>query len=298
MIAPTETGWRCARPRCRNTKHHAQGHCRACYEKQRVGGQLERRVIYTDPQPVRERVAEHQRRGRSRRDLAALAGVDHTGLVRVATGVRVHVTTRTARRILAVPLPPTHIGTQRRIQALSRIGHTWRSIAAEAGGTFPALASGMTCGRFRAWLSVPVAEVFERWALTPGPSSHTRLRAQRNNWPAPGAWTGIDIDDPTAVADAGPPSKVTAVDRITEVEHLTSMGIAVDAACKQVGIKPATLNSMRWRLAQRPPATVTELRPLVSVCACGTQLTAEQVRRRWTECMACWRRPSTSDGAA
>lgn len=250
---------RCARPHCTSTEHHAQGHCKRCYEKQRCGGLLQRRIIYIDPQPVRTRITEHQHRGRSLRKLAAAAGVDYSVLARLVTGKRRSVTTAAARRILAVALPPTDIGTMRRIQALSRMGHTWRSIATEAGVTFSALASSMTCGHFRAWVSVPVAEVFDRWSLTAGPSTHARSRAQRNNWPAPGAWTGIDIDDPGATPDLGPLSQVTAADRVTEVEHLLGMGESLHMACKAVGITPETLRSSRWR-SRRAIATTEATR--------------------------------------
>lgn len=232
MSAPSTR--RCARPGCER-KHHAKGHCRRCYLKQFKAGLIPRTYVYVPAGPVIERIAEHRRRGQLVTDLAAASGVDYSSLLHMSGNT--FVTTRTATRVFAVPLPPTGIGTIRRLQALARIGYTWKAITTEADVSLHALKSCVYRGRFPARMSIPIAAVFERWSVTPGPSYLTRKRGERLGWPAPGAWTGIDIDDPTTEADLGPATDTDPYDEVEVARYMAGQRKLADLRTAEVRVR-------------------------------------------------------------
>ena len=88
-------------------------------------------------------------------------------------------------------------GSRRRIQALQRMGWTGTHIA-KAGGLISRQAVGdvLTRDRVRADTARRVAVAFTELAMTPGPSSRTRIRAEKAGWVGPMHWD--DIDDPHA----------------------------------------------------------------------------------------------------
>lgn len=90
------------------------------------------------------------------------------------------------------------VGSARRIRALARIGHSMASIGAVVGKDGRSI-RGITVARLvYVTTAEAIREVYGRLADTPGKSSITRQRAERENWPSPLAWEGVDIDDPSA----------------------------------------------------------------------------------------------------
>lgn len=287
----------CHRPGCLEPAE-VRGHCTPHYTKLHGAGVL--RPCLIDAGPVRKRIDTQLHRGRTYRSLAIKAGVDNDTVHYIHTGVTSRVRSLTAQRIIAVPLTATDVGCVRRIHALQRLGYSLPGQAQHMGTAYGGLRGALLAGYFRDWLRDLVTVAYDQLQGTPGPSRIAAGKARVRGHAPPLAWHGVDIDDPTTVPDTGPATRVTAADRVAEIEHLLSLGVDLDVACERVGIKPASLSSMRGRLAQRTPAAVIDLWPLVTVvvCTCGARLTTEQTQRRWTECMTCWRQQGSSGGAA
>jgi hypothetical protein len=239
----------CCWPNGCPNKSKAQNYCNPHYTKLRAAGKLV--TGYVDPGPVRAHIEAHLARGENLADLATRAGLTRTGLSNIRRCCNKAVRVGAAQRILAVPLPPTYIGTVRRLQALARLGHLRYDIAAAAGLTWHSMKAASSPGRCHARLRIGIRVAYEQLSGSPGTSQFLIKRAQRAAWPSPLAWHGVDMDDPAAVPDLGPVTRVTAADKVAEIEHLTSLGVPQAVACKQVGIKPETLHSIRWRAAQR-----------------------------------------------
>ncbi len=230
-------------------KVQAQGYCKPHYTKLRAAGKLI--GGYVDPEPIRARIEAHLARGENLCHLATLAGWDRTGLHNILHGRNKAVRVHAARRLMAVPLPPTHIGTLRRLQALARLGHRRSDIADAAGVSEGALDWAKTEDRYHVRLRLKIHATYRTLSGRPGTSPLVARRADSKAWAPPLAWHDVDIDDPAAVPDLGVPTRVTAADTIAEVERLVGMGESLFMACKAVGIKPATLASSRWRAVSK-----------------------------------------------
>lgn len=88
-------------------------------------------------------------------------------------------------------------GTQRRIQALCRIGWPMRIIAAESGvgkGSVSRIAAGYP-ERVRQPVADAIARVYDHRSGTPGPSREAVRQATARGWAAPLSWDDIDRDD-------------------------------------------------------------------------------------------------------
>lgn len=109
-------------------------------------------------------------------------------------------------------LPAT--GTQRRLQALAALGHTW----ARMGEALDMTASGAhhlatkNKAYLRATTAAKVNALYEAWSMTlPSETtsverknaSYARTVARKRSWAPPLAWEGLDIDDPATSPDHG-----------------------------------------------------------------------------------------------
>lgn len=155
-----------------------------------------------DAAPVAARIAIHKARGRPYCELADLCGVTKDTIISIANGQQA-LRTSTHDKIMNVPLPPTVIGTLRRVHALMRMGFTKRYLAVETDQPYHALHAALHRRRFTAAMMVAIADAFDR--LDRGPSKITATKAARAGYPSTMAWEGIDIDDPAARADIGAP---------------------------------------------------------------------------------------------
>jgi lambda repressor-like predicted transcriptional regulator len=92
-------------------------------------------------------------------------------------------------------------GTIRRVQALMAIGHTMLSVA-NAIGMAPTALSNVSNGKHPTVTiatALATADLYKRWANTPGTNNRARNRAAHHGWPPPAAWD--DIDNPHARPD-------------------------------------------------------------------------------------------------
>lgn len=206
--------------------------CAAHYEQHRTRQKAYGRWghgSFVDAQPVRDHILALADAGISWKRLHKLSGVPLSSISRIIhgrggrqrghEGPAKHVTSSTADRILAVPVPTVwwtcaadgrcgdQSGTTRRLQALVAIGHTQSALArrldvVETNAT--ALFFGrrqVTAGRAR-----QVAALYDQLSMTPGESERARRRAERLGWLPPLAWDDDTLDDPTAVPALDPDS--------------------------------------------------------------------------------------------
>lgn len=119
-----------------------------------------------------------------------------------------------ARRILAIPVPAqpatppprSHItdptGTLRRVQALARIGWTYRHISA-AAQTSHRLEHYAVQNSVTHETAAAIARAYDLLSMTPGPSSRVASRAAKFGWAPPLAWDDDTIGDPNAIPAEG-----------------------------------------------------------------------------------------------
>lgn len=189
----------CGRRGCRRASRRG-GYCDPCYAHIPHG--------YVDAKAATEHYAQLRSAGYTIGDMVRLTGVNHTTLWYIATGrnsgrirrdthdriVRIAV----PRRILNSEAHIPSVGTHRRLHALMAIGWRLTDIGAELGMSGQAVTSYLQRDTVQATSAVAVAELFNRWQLTPGPSDVARDRAQRKGWHPPLAWDEDTIDDPKA----------------------------------------------------------------------------------------------------
>ncbi|GAA2485003.1 hypothetical protein GCM10010406_21570 [Streptomyces thermolineatus] len=132
------------------------------------------------------------------------------------------------------------VGSIRRIRALIAIGYPIIRIAEAVGMSKNALGrvinhehDKLTAENARA-----IADVYRRWAGTPGPSARARAHAAKRGWASPAAWD--DIDDPNCVPDVDEQRELSRMElaavRRAEIEHLAAFGISTAEIAKRVGL--------------------------------------------------------------
>lgn len=207
----------CKFPRC-VSEPRKRDYCIRHYEKLRRTKYL--RVTYRviDSAPIRARIDEHMERGRRLTTLAKAAGV-HAGSLWLVYEQHTPIRTTTARRVMAVPLPPTLIGIRRRLQALERIGYSARAFSRVTGISITALSYGLRVGPLTVDTRLRVVAAYEELSVKPLDAPLVIAKAIKLQYYAPADWEYVDIDDP----DASPcePDVDETVDE-TEVELLIS----------------------------------------------------------------------------
>ena len=131
-------------------------------------------------------------------------------------------------------------GTERRLQGLVAIGYAQSEIAREMGA-HESWVSRLIGGYGRSVNAATVArvrEVYDRLAMTPGPSDRARRHARKHGWAPPLAWDEDTIDDPAATPDIGRHEVVTFEDRYTELRELGYHDLQI---VSKLGIKPESL---------------------------------------------------------
>lgn len=89
-------------------------------------------------------------------------------------------------------------GTRRRLQALMAIGHLQTDIAVAIGRSYDAVDRYLFAKQVHRDTAATVADLYRRWAWTPGPHRYRRTRSYNRGWVSPLGWDGVDIDDPHA----------------------------------------------------------------------------------------------------
>lgn len=92
-------------------------------------------------------------------------------------------------------------GVHRRIQALRWMGYPLATIAEHLGVTYAGVHRYLHQPEVRTDTAEAVKRVYDRLAMTPGPSERERWIAYRRGWVPPMAWDEQSIDDPDAEPD-------------------------------------------------------------------------------------------------
>lgn len=167
--------------------------------------------FYVDAAAVQKHVAGLRARGMGHRRIEALSGLTRAALQALPNVTR--VSRRTEAIILAIPLPAcvfdpiladgaqiSVIGSQRRIQALARMGWSAEMLAARVGcdrRRLAALTSGQQTKVTVRWAR-RIDELFNELQDVPGPGRKAARFAELKGWAPPIAWDDDTIDDPNA----------------------------------------------------------------------------------------------------
>lgn len=175
-----------------------RGLCHSHYVRMASAGKIQTTMLPASP--VAALAREHLARGYTLHGLAAATAIDPGALGNLTSGLTTTVRRSTLAAITALPLPPTLIGTQRRLHALARLGWPPSHIATHAGLSPSALRNATYRNRYTPAVRFAIASAFERLRGTPGPSRATARAAATRGYPTALAWHA-DIDDPRATPD-------------------------------------------------------------------------------------------------
>lgn len=195
---------------------------------------------YVDPAEARERIVLLRSRGVTLRMLTE-HGVSRVGVRNIETKPRIRKLT--AAKVMAIPVPglirtgaPVDAtGTSRRLRALVAMGWPQTLIGEQLGTTQTGVSAFIQREHVCSETAVAVRELFDRWAMLPGPSDVSRRRARAWGWPVPLAWNEEDIDDPAATPHLGG-GTTKAVDRIRDLQGIGVTG--VNEIADTLGIQP------------------------------------------------------------
>lgn len=216
---------------------------------------------YIDSQAVRTHINRLRRADIGIKQIAKRCGMP-PGTIQILadrrTGPTVKVLPATAAKILAIALPTTASITPTGGQHVSAIGTTRRLRALVAAGYPPAMVSreiGVApCNLYALFshcddaadpIALAVADLFDRWEMTRGPSDRARALAHKLGWAPPLAWDLATID----AVDAHPaPSAAKHVSFPERYRELRELGVCdeLDIA-RRLGMK---VDSLQRQLAR------------------------------------------------
>lgn len=191
----------CSRPGCPNYVS-CRGLCESHYVKRARGGRY-RRVPAGD---LRDRLNDLHNRGWSNRAIATAAGISVDAVWCIRNG-QATVLQQTHQAITNIAGAPSEervyvpsIGTQRRVQALARIGLSLRWQARQCGFYYNTLSHLIHLQQPSCMYRTHqrVADLYDQHWNTPGNSGKTIATAIERGWHPPMAWDDDTIDDPDA----------------------------------------------------------------------------------------------------
>lgn len=168
------------------------------------------RSTLVDAGPVREKIALDVARGWTHRQIAERADIELRTLSTLMSQDR--TATETARKIMTARMTGepegfvSALGTRRRLQALTRDGHSRAELSERLGYPEQWILS-MTQGVSQScqWPRArDVRELFKELWLTPGDHRQATNAGIRMGWPRPGQWPHSRLDDPAGRPDYGP----------------------------------------------------------------------------------------------
>lgn len=170
-------------------------------------------------------------------------------------GHRIAQTRRTLNAMHGQPAWVPALGSQRRLQALQRLGWPMSRIADEAGRSREQLRDIMRRQHVTRAVADMVADVYDRLSMTLPDCARacaTCARAEAAGWLPPLAWT--DIDDPheaprKITRAPGRPEVLTTI--LEDFDFLVAAGESEHLAAKRVGVELATIRDYRLRAARR-----------------------------------------------
>lgn len=249
VIDPGQCRWPAG---CTNPGGRESGYCHNHYCKLYSVRKLRSGLV--DPTPTRARITAHINRGGTVTDLARAARVAHSNIINIIHGTAPRIRVRVADRILAVPVRPSNVGCERRVHALTAIGHTIPTIADAARVRSDRLYKAHQQCRYVTDLARALTVAFDRLSGRPGTSRKTVMLARGKQHASPLAWHGIDIDDPAAAPNIGPDIAATTADRVAETLRLIRFGETKRDACTQAGIKIDTFDTHQFRARRKVEA--------------------------------------------
>jgi lambda repressor-like predicted transcriptional regulator len=192
----------CELPAC-DEAAQIRGFCNRHYDKLRRTRYLPIVFKTVDSTPMRHRITAHLQRGHCLKTIADSAGVNPDALRKAyRQGTPVLITT--ARRVMAVPLPPqppSITGIRRRLEALARIGYSLRRFTKVSGICRSTLSRGLRADHFTVEFRLRLVAAYEKLSATPVDDPMEIARAKKNRYFAPADWEYVDIDDPNAWPD-------------------------------------------------------------------------------------------------
>lgn len=186
-------------------------------------GQMGRRV-YVPAEPARRHVAELERAGMTRHQIAEIAGINRTQVRNLMVGQpprqgpAKNLRPETARAILAVradactPAAAASAdhragatvdatGTRRRLQALAASGWSLRDVAPRLSVLPANLSTLLRRERVTSNTARQVRALYDELEHRPGPSSRAARIARTRGWLAPAWWDADALDDPHAIPE-------------------------------------------------------------------------------------------------
>jgi len=155
------------------------------------------------------------------------------------------------RRSKGVYMTVDSTGTRRRLQALMRIGWSGRELMARIGWQGAALGPSFYGPRMHVDTAARVATLYAQLSDVRGPSTVTRRRAERADWPPPIAWDDDMIDDPLAQPwDNKEPLSTDVIDEVAVERAMRGEAVRLTTAEKAVVVH---------RLLARPGSSVTSV---------------------------------------
>lgn len=242
---------KCRSPKCPNKARPSKnrGLCEKHYNLAPNKG-------YVSSLPARNRIKTLRFQGMTMHMLKE-HGVSAFGVKCINTKPR--ILKMTEQKVFAIPMPrealttcaPVDgVGTSRRLHALMALGYSTAMIGEELGTPQNAVSAMAKREFVTAATRAAVAELFERWCMTPGPSEITRRRARMSGYAPPLAWD--DIDDPNAVPDVGEGRKwVPFMERYQE---LRDMNLTREVIAEKLGIQVESLERTLRRNALKETA--------------------------------------------
>lgn len=244
----TQTGYRCG---CR---------CDDCTAALRVAAKrrnlraAEGRPTLVDGAPVVAHVERLMSAGLSRRQVAHAAGVTESTLAALMIGKTRRIHRERAAALLAVRLPVTPIGVQRRARALiaagwtradlARIlGLTPRRVASYLSDTVPGIVWPVTVDRI-------TTAYRDLWRGPEHPSPASLRWAARLGWATAAAWDDDRIDDPRArPSGAGRPAKrLRGQELVDHILDAAQCGHSWEATARHLGyLDPRSLERRLYR---------------------------------------------------
>ena len=184
----------CSRPNCDNVAHRNRL-CHKHYDVDSARG-------YVNANIVRARIEQLHRDGMSWMAIAKAANLTEQGVYYLRDKATV-TQSATARRIFAVDVSSRTarldpIGTQRRIQALMRLGWPQTEISRLAGCAQRRVSEILQSKTITGRTIYAIRVAYDQLSMKPGPSNRVRIYAERRGWPPPLAWDDDTIDDPNA----------------------------------------------------------------------------------------------------
>jgi hypothetical protein len=133
-----------------------------------------------------------------------------------------------------------HIGSQRKLRALARIGHSLQDISDVSGlpaSTLSPCRRGSTI-RISPAAAEGIDQAWRALCMKPGTCARSRLLAIRMEWPGPLAYDDIDNPDETP---SGVERITTRAERRAEARRLAVEGLSPERIADQIGIAVTTV---------------------------------------------------------